>query len=204
MTEFMRVFMLIFILLNPFFLVVYLVDVLDKVPQRSFHSVVFRAGLIACAVFALFALVGDVIFRDILGARFASFQIFGGVIFLLIGIRFVFHGHTSVEVLRGDSTNLAGAIAMPVMIGPGTVGASVLAGQRLGPVNGIVCIVLAVALSVAIIMLLKLVYDFVRPRNERLVARYIESMGRVAALVVGTLSVEMIMRGLATWSELTP
>ena len=61
-------------------------------------------------------------------------------------------------------------------------------------------IVLAVAVTILVIVLLKRLHDFVRPRNEKLIERYIEVMGRVTALVVGTFSIEMIMQGLAAWS----
>lgn len=39
-----------------------------------------------------------------------------------------------------------------------------------------------------------------RERNEPLVQRCIELAGRVAAPVVGTLAIELIMRGLKGWN----
>ena len=49
-------------------------------------------------------------------AEFASFQIFGGVVFLLIGLQFVFRGPAAIEILNGKSEHLAGAIAMSVLL----------------------------------------------------------------------------------------
>jgi len=48
---------------------------------------------------------------------------------------------------------------------------------------------------------LKVVHDIVRPHNEPVIKRYIEIAGRIMALFVGTISVEMIMQGIRTWSE---
>jgi len=48
---------------------------------------------------------------------------------------------------------------------------------------------------------LKMVHDFARPRREVLIKRYIEIAGRITALVVGTVSVEMIMQGVRTRVE---
>jgi small neutral amino acid transporter SnatA (MarC family) len=45
----------------------------------------------------------------------------------------------------------------------------------------------------------KMAHDFVLPRRERLVQKYIEVAGRITALFVGTISVEMIMQGVRTW-----
>ena len=94
---------LLSILLNPSLLVVYMIDVFAKLPPETFRSVVFRTGIISSFVFAIVALLGDVLFRDILQAQFASFEIFGGIVFLLIALRFVFDGKSAIAVLRGGS-----------------------------------------------------------------------------------------------------
>lgn len=41
----------------------------------------------------------------------------GAVVLLAIGLQFVFRGPTAIELLRGESEHLAGAMAMPVLIG---------------------------------------------------------------------------------------
>ena len=185
--------------LTPFLLVVYLIDVFQKLSTATFIRVILRAGFISIGVFSASALLGDVIFEDVLQARFASFQIFGGIVFLLIGLRFVFEGNAAIEALRGESQHIAGAIAMPLMIGPGTIGASILIGKRLGQWQAILAITITVLLSAAVMIILKRVHDFVRTHNEPMVQRYIEVAGRITALVVGTFAMEMIFRGVETW-----
>ena len=201
MSEFIQASMLLFILLNPFLMVVYLLDVFEKLPPETFRRVLLRAGAISFLVFSLFALLGDFLFRDVLQAQFASFQVFGGIIFLLIGLQFLFQGNSAIAALRGESQHIAGAIAMPIMIGPGTIGASILIGKRLSQFNAVLAVGAAVLTSVLVIILLKYLHDYVRERNEKLVDRYIEIVGRAMALVVGTFAVEMIMRGLQGWRE---
>ncbi|MGA7826207.1 MAG: MarC family protein [Geobacteraceae bacterium] len=199
MSKFLGASTLLFMLLNPFLLVVYLIDVFDKLPTATFRKVVLRAGLISISVFSAFAILGDVLFKDVLQAEFASFQVFGGIVFLLIGIRFVFQGNSAIEGLRGESRHMAGAIAMPIMIGPGTIGASILVGKRLNHLEAVLSILLAVSASVAIMIALKHLHDYVKSRNEELIQRYIDIAGRVTALVVGTFAIEMIMRGVEAW-----
>lgn len=186
-------------LLNPFLLVVYLIDVFDKLPTATFRKVLLRAAVISICVFSASALLGDVLFQEVLQAEFASFQVFGGIVFLLIGIRFVFEGNSAIEGLRGESRHMAGSIAMPIMIGPGTIGGSILVGKRLSQIEAVLAILLAVSASVAIMIALKHLHHYVKSRNEALVQHYIDIAGRVTALVVGTFAIEMIMRGLATW-----
>lgn len=190
---------LMLVLINPFLLVIYLTDMVQRLDQRQFTQVLVRAGMIAGLVFCVFAILGDAVFVSFMQADFASFQIFGGVVFFLIGLQFVFRGPTALDILQGESQHLAGAVAMPVLIGPGSISASVVIGKRHDPLIACIVVILAVAISLITLALLKYVHDHVRPRNEALIQRYIEIAGRVMALYVGTIAIEMIMRGLTAW-----
>lgn len=201
MTDFARSTALLLVLLNPFLVIIYLTDVVQKLQRRQFHRVLLRAGLIAGAVFCVFAIVGDAVFGDFMQVEFASFQIFGGIVFLLIGIQFVFRGPDAIEILRGESEYLAGAIAMPVLIGPGTISASVVVGRRLEPLPACAAVLTAVVVCLATMAALKALHDYVRPRHEALIARYIEVAGRITALFVGTVAVDMLMQGVRSWVE---
>lgn len=198
--DFVRSVALLLMLLNPFLLIIYLIDLVQEMDQQTFRRVLVRAGVISGAVFLFFGLLGDLVFDVVLQARFASFQVFGGIIFLLIGIQFVFSGPGALRQMRGSPQHIAGSIALPIMIGPGTVSASILAGNRLPPLLASCSILLAVATTVVTMILLKVLHDYVRPRHESLIERYIEIMGRITALVVGTFSIEMIMQGMAEWA----
>lgn len=195
MSEFFESSGLLLVLLNPFLLLVYLIDVVQKLEIRRFFQVMARASAIAVAVFVAFALLGEMLFLRVIRAEFGSFQIFGGLVFLLIGLQFVFRGPRALEILRGESEYLAGAIAMPVLIGPGTISASVIIGKRLAPLPAVGAIALAVIVTAAITLGLKRIHDYVVPRHERLVERYIEIAGRITALFIGTVAVDMIARG---------
>ena len=202
MDPFLKSFLLLFMLLNPFLLIVYLVDLVQELEWRMFFRILNRAAMISSGVFVTVALLGEFIFEQLLQAQFASFQIFGGVVFLLIGIQFVFKGPDALKNLRGKPEHIAGAIAMPIMIGPGTVSASILAGQQMRPLLAVAAILLAVGLVVLIMVGLKWIHDVVRTRNEPLIERYFEIAGRIVALVVGTYSIEMIMQGMSNWLEI--
>jgi small neutral amino acid transporter SnatA (MarC family) len=201
MTDFARSTALLLVLLNPFLVIIYLTDVVQKLQRQQFHRVLLRAGLIAGAVFCAFAIVGDAVFGDFMQVEFGSFQIFGGIVFLLIGIQFVFRGPDAIEILRGESEYLAGAIAMPVLIGPETISASVVVGKRLEPLPACAAVLTAVVVCLATMAALKALHDYVRPRHEALIARYIEVAGRITALFVGTVAVDMLMQGVRSWVE---
>jgi multiple antibiotic resistance protein len=199
MTDLIRSWILMFMLLNPFLIIIYLLDIVQNLDKKQFNAVLLRAGIIATIVFFLFAILGDVLFSDAMNLSFESFQIFGGIVFLLIGLQFVFRGPQTIEILQGKSKFVAGAIAMPILIGPGTISVSVVIGKRHEPLIACMIIFAAVAASIFVIQILKSVHDQVRTRNEPLIERYIEITGRLAAIYIGTVAIEMIMNGLKVW-----
>ncbi len=183
-------------LLNPFLLSLYLLDVIVRLSAGVFFRVLLRGGLIAGVVFSLFALTGDAFFSRLLHVDFSSFQIFGGVLFLLVGIRFFFEGPAAIGLLRGEPEHLAGSIAMPFLIGPATVSAAVMIGSSLEPLPALGVIWLTLVLMVAGLAGLKYAHDHLRDRHARLVDRYVDITGRVSALMIGTFAVQMIVTGL--------
>jgi small neutral amino acid transporter SnatA (MarC family) len=199
MSEIIKSILLLLVLLNPFLIVVYLIDVMEKLDRKKFAVVLTRAGIVACLVFCFFVILGDCIFQNIMQASFASFQIFGGIVFLIIALQFVFRGPRSIEVLRGESENIAGALAMPVLIGPGTVSVSVIIGENHDPFLACMIVFLSLFLSLATILVLKRVHDYFRPRKQIIIERYIEIAGRIIPMFLGTISIEMIIRGLYAW-----
>lgn len=136
-----------------------------------------------------------------MNVEFASFQIFGGIVFLIIGIQFVFRGPRGIELLRGESEHIAGAIAMPILIGPGTISVSVIVGKRHEPLIACLVLLAAVIVFIAVILLLKGLHDYVKPKNESIIERYIEIAGRITALYIGTVSIDMIIKGILSWIE---
>lgn len=190
---------LLLVLLNPFLMVIYLLDVVRELDAQTFIKVLGRGATISVVVFTAFAGAGELIFQDVLHVRFSAFVLFGGVVFLIIGLRFVFIGPDAIRSMRGSPDHLAGSIAMPFMIGPGTINASVLTGSRLSLHWAVLAIVTAVAVTVIGVYVLKKIHDYVNRRNTRLVERYVDLTGRVAALAIGAFSVEMIFTGIEGW-----
>ncbi len=194
-------FLLLFTLLNPFLLSIYLLDLIHELETGVFARILARGVFIAGLAFVFFAWTGDAVFSRYLQVRFASFQVFGGVIFLLIGIRFVFEGVGTIRRLRGAPEQLAGSIAMPFMIGPGTVSASIVVGARHPVLGAITVVAAALVATTALVLIIKVLHDRLKEHDARLTDRYIEIVGRVSALLIGTFSVEMIMEGVKAWLD---
>lgn len=200
--EFLESALLLLVLLNPFMLSVYLQDLIQELAAAELWRVLRRAGLIASGVFLAFAVGGDAIFST-LQVRYGSFLVFGGVLFLVIAVRYVVLGADTMTKLRGEPKQVAGAIAMPFMVGPGTVSASVYAGGHLPLLWAVAAVLAAVFATVAVVLVLHWVYHRVHARNESLTQRYADIVGRISALLIGTVAVDMIFRGVQEWLELS-
>lgn len=192
---------LLFVLLNPFLMSIYLISLIKDLSLTDFIKVLTRAHIISGITFILFALAGDQIFENVFRVRFASFQIFGGIIFLMIGVRSVFGGPITLIETRGELEHVAGAVTMPFMIGPGTLSASVVVGASVNTAHAVLAVTLAVCASFISIVVFKYLHDSVNKVNESLVNRYVEIVGRVIALFTGTYAVEMIIQGTRTWVQ---
>jgi small neutral amino acid transporter SnatA (MarC family) len=187
---------LLMVLLNPFLMSIYLLDLIESLEDRVFRSILIRGALIATAVFCAFAAGGDATFSEFLQVRFASFLIFGGILFLIIGLRFALQGTATLVQLRGAPEHVAGSIAMPFMVGPGTVSASVLAGAQLPLAWAFLSIATAMLTIVCGLLILKLLHTRLKKRNAALLDRYVDVVGRASALLIGTIAVDMILKGL--------
>lgn len=202
MEMFFKSSLLLFVLLNPFIMSVYLIELIKGMEFRDFAQQLVRAALISFAIFVLFAWAGEAVFEDVLQVRFISFMIFGGVTFLIIGVRMILGVGAPVESLRPHGKEISGAIAMPFIVGPGTITVSVLTGSRMGEVRAALSIALGLAMAIGAILVLKKIFDFVKNRNEQYVARYMDIAGRVTALFTGSFAIELILKGIERWQAL--
>ena len=72
---------------------IYLLPMIRSLGFAQFSKVLIQGALISSVVFLLFAYGGEAVFNRYLQVRFESFQIFGGIIFLIIGLRYhIGHG----------------------------------------------------------------------------------------------------------------
>ncbi len=198
---FIRCTTLLVVLLNPFLMSIYLLDLIENLDDHTFSRTLARGASIATFVFCAFAIGGDAIFQSLLQVRFASFLIFGGLLFLVIGLRFAQSGPEALGQLRGRPEHIAGSIAMPFMVGPGTVSASVLAGARLPLGWALGSIALAMVITVMGLTLVKRIHTRAKRHHAALVDRYFDLVGRASALLIGTIAVDMMLTGFELWRD---
>ncbi len=197
MSESLHAFALFFSLLNPFLMSIYMLGIIRNSEARVFNHALIQGSLISFVVFIIFAKTGEAFFHDVLHVRFESFQIFGGIIFLVIGYRYVFEGADTIGVMRGAPHHLAGTIAMPFMIGPGTISAAVITGIQLSLWQLVLVIFVTLFLTCSLLILMKYAHDHLQHKHSNYIDLYVDIVGRLAALLIGTIAIDMIVTGVS-------
>jgi len=182
-------------ILNPFALCLYLVGVMDDLESRDFVHVVVYASIISLIVFCLFAQAGEPFLIGVLGIKPEALRVFGGVIFFIIAYNYVTRGYRAATVLRGSLEELPSAIALPFMIGAGTITEAILLGKKLSPIGSVFVLLVAMVASIIVVLAFKVVRDRLKAAQEKLLDRYVNILARVNGLLIGAISTEMVLTG---------
>ncbi len=149
------------VVVDPLGLVPSFVAITHGLPDRSRRAVALRACIIAAAILAGSALIGDWLLRT-LSIGLPAFRIAGGSLLfsiaseMVFGLRIVRQSKQAEEALEEHVRNIAAfPLAIPLMAGPGAITATVLlAGRaggdltRLGVLLGVIAAVLALCFVV--------------------------------------------------------
>lgn len=151
------------VVVDPLGLVPTFLAITHGLPDRSRRHVALRACLIAAAILAGSALIGDWLLRT-LSITLPAFRIAGGLLLfsiaseMVFGVRIARQTSTAEQAIEERVRNIAAfPLAIPLMAGPGAITATVLlAGRsggdlaRLGILLGVVVVVILACLVVFI------------------------------------------------------
>jgi len=183
-------------ILNPFALCLYLAVLMEELDLKRFVRVLAVACLISLVSFCICAVAGETLLTDWLGIRPEALRIFGGMVFFVVAYNYVVHGYRGAEVLRGSLEELPSAVALPFMIGAGTITQAILVGKKHTPLEAVAVLGAGVAVTFAIVLIFKLIRDRMKARRERLFERYVNILARANGLLIGAISTQMVVSGV--------
>lgn len=183
-------------ILNPFALCLYLVGVMEDLDFRAFVRVMSGACIISFIVFSIFALAGESVLIGCFHVKPNALRVFGGVIFLIVGYNYVVKGYRTTELLRGSLEELPSAIALPFMIGAGTLTQSILIGKLNSRPVALLILLAGIAISFFVVFAFRAIRDRMKTTREKVFDRYVNIMVRINGLLVGAISTEMIVSGI--------
>lgn len=107
----------------------------------------------------------------------------------------MFQGVDSIGEMRGAPEHLTGTIAIPFMIGLGTVSAAVVTGVSL-PIGGAAMIIfLTLTMTCELMILMKFAHDHLCYKHAKYIDHYVDMVGQLSALLIGTIVLDMIING---------
>ncbi|MFH1676495.1 MAG: MarC family protein [bacterium] len=191
--------LLLLVIINPFGQMVYLSELMTKSPTRVFLRIYFSATILGIIVCLTFAWLGEIILFDIFQISLAAMRIFGGLIILSVAFTYIRHGPNGVRLFRGEVTEVAQRIALPLMVGPGVIWMSIKIGNSY--FFGIAALIICGALifnDILVLTYFRVIKTAKRPLELAMVKYFAIAM-RLNAFMMGAVSVDMILKGISEY-----
>ncbi len=184
-------------MMNPFAMFLYLGPVMEELDNKDFLKVLLKASLISFLVFVVFVFSGDWLFTKVLRIEFNSFRVFGGIIIFSLAYIFIVKGQRALIIIHGDLDNLAEEIAMPYMVGAGTISLVVLMTKDLGTETALLSIFIILVLNFAIIAGLKKFRDVLSKKKLKIAFdKNMAILLRLNGFFLGAIGVNMVIAGV--------
>lgn len=188
------------VVVDPLGLVPSFIAITHGLPVRARRMVALRACLIAAAILAGSALIGDWLLRT-LAISLPAFRIAGGLLLfsiaseMVLGVRIERQSREAEEAIEERVRNVAAfPLAIPLMAGPGAITASVLLAGRGGPDAFHLAVLLGV---IAVVLALCFVVFLLAARITTLIgATGNVVLSRLLGVILVALAVQFVIDGV--------
>lgn len=186
------------VMLNPFALFLYLKPVMGDLSDADFRSVFIKASVISFCIFLMFLLLGDLVFAQVFRIQFDSFRIFGGIVLFSFAYMFIVQGKKAFIQIKGDLHDLASEIALPFMVGAGTISLTVLMSAEMNVYLGIITLLIIMMVNFIMVMGLKQIrHRIPSKRIQKAFDKNMELLLRINGFFLGAIGIDMIITGIS-------
>lgn len=186
------------VMLNPFALFLYLKPVMKDLSDADFRAVFLKASMISFFIYLVFLLFGDIVFQKVFRINFESFRIFGGIVLFSFAYIFIVQGKKAFIQIKGDLHDLASEIALPFMVGAGTISLTILMSEQLELWQGVLSLALIMLINFIFIMGLKQIRRSMRSKNvQTAFDKNMELLLRINGFFLGAIGVDMVVTGIS-------
>jgi multiple antibiotic resistance protein len=190
--SFLMTFVPLFIVVNAFDKVPVIISLSDNMTKQERHKMIHVATVTAAIVGLIFLFFGQFIL-NIMGISVGSFAIAGGIILLVLAIRYMISGRM-IEVVKEEMVAIV-PIGTPLTVGPATITTLLLLTTQFP----LWIVLLSFALNILIAWVVFLSTD---PIMKFMGQGGIKAMSKVFSLLLAAIAVNMIIRGLSLCSIL--
>ncbi|MFP4424377.1 MAG: MarC family protein [Candidatus Woesearchaeota archaeon] len=185
------------VMLNPFALFLYLLPVMRDLDSKTFYKVLAKASFISLIILGLCVFLCNLLIENVFQINLESARIFGGIIIFSFAYFFIIKGEQAYIYMKGSLDDLASEIALPFMVGAGTITLSLFLGQNHSDVKGFFVILIALAITFVIIMVLKEIREFIFRKRYRIAFdKNMELLLRLNGFFIGAIGINMVRLGV--------
>ena len=188
------------VVVDPIGLVPSYLAVTHGLPERARRNVALRATLIAAAILAGSALIGDWLLRT-LSIGLPAFRIAGGLLLfsiaseMVFGVRIGRQSRQAEEAIEEHVRNIAAfPLAIPLMAGPGAITATILLAGRDG--GSAVHLAILLAVIAAVLMLCFVVFTLAVQIAKWLGVTANIVASRLLGVLLAALAVQYVIDGV--------
>lgn len=194
-SEFFAVFVKFFFILTPFFIIAVFLAMTENETVKVRHALAVRITIAVVIISLILFFAGMTIFTT-LGITVDAFRIGAGALLFLSGVSLV-KGKLELPAAKRSIMDLAVVpLAIPVTLGPGSVGALVVMSTETTSLTARLLTALAIVVaSLAVGVLLYLSAEI-----KRLIGRSgISMLSKLTGLILAALSSHMMFTGIAAY-----
>ena len=185
------------VMLNPFALFVYVKNVREELPDSDYYKILIKANIQSFVIYSVFAVFGYFLFNHVFRINFESFRIFGGIVLFSLGLVIIIQGRRSVITLKGTLDDIASEVAIPFIVGPGSITLSIIIGNEFAPPFALGIITLAMIINFYIVYILsvmrkRLLHDHARESFDKKLGLYL----RLNGFFIGSIGINMVITGI--------
>lgn len=184
-----RAIIALFIIVDPLGNIPIFIGLTEKIEPSKRKRIYNVAVLVGVVLLLIFAFLGQEIL-NIFGLSIYSFEIAGGILLLIIAIRILVSGSSSMQE-NVDSPESLGAvpIAIPLLVGPGAITTTIFNLQAYGTEVAILAVVVVLAITWVILRFINGVYRVLGKTGSLVIAR-------VMALLIAAIAIQYILTGV--------
>lgn len=187
----------ILVMINPIGLFLYLAPIRKELSKKDFNKVLFKATWTSFGVLLLFFFFGNFLFEKVFRISFEAFRIFGGIVIFSFAYLFIVKGQKAFIHMKENLDDLASEIALPFMVGAGTLSLTILLSTSTGYLNGPFVLFVALSLACLIILLLNILRDRLPKKHLKIAFdKKMELLLRLNGFFIGAIGVNMILTGI--------
>jgi multiple antibiotic resistance protein len=173
---------------------------MDELDNISFIKVLIKATWISFLIYIFFLFSGQFIFENIFNIDFEAFRIFGGIVIFSFAYLFIVNGKKAFIQMKTKLDDLASEIALPFMVGAGTISLTILLSYNFSKKIGVLLLIIILAINFLIIMFLKSLKDNIAKNRFKIAFdKNMDILLRLMGFFVGAIGINMIITGITNF-----